>query len=276
MEAFELARAVAAVDPQYPGVQAALAEVPEEMSSVFDRPLLGSNVALREPVDSPWWVDTLMYVPDRILDVLDIFSFDVHMGLGVYGDVHATRALQASGGFRTVGGFGWNEHRSLGLKRQDEAGLAVAFFGSETYSGTLSGTSSVETGSWVVAGVHMPTDDLYQDFQDYWAVGVGVTAGIIGFDFDVHPLQIVDFAAGLVMLDPLNDDFADTEGLQYSRIEQQLLRELAGVAMDDEALTNYLLWRGQQAQLQVQAQAPPLDQVQVQALTLMPASTTTP
>lgn len=256
IEAYQLARAVADVDPDYPGVQLSLSGLPQDLDHLFDNEWLGSNVALRQPVDAAWWEHVLWYVPDRVLDLADIVSFDVHLGFGLYADVHATRAAQVNGGFRTVAGFGWHEGRSLGIKTQSQAGVNVLPFGAEGYSAMSAGTSGVHGGSWGEAGIHEPGDALYQDYRDYWAIGGGATILFVGAEADLHPVQVWDFVAGLLTFDPLNDDFASTTSVDFSPTEERLVRSLGEVAVDGEALEAYVLWRAEHDAPLVASSAP--------------------
>lgn len=170
-------------------------------------PMLGSNVADREPADRPLWARALLYVPDRLLDLGDVFSFDVHLGVGVLANLHFTRAVQVGAGLREVAGVGWHEQRSLGFQIQGDAQMLLPGFGAEAgHVGTL-GTSGVNSASESTAGIIEPTDPLYQDYRDYWAVGGQVTAVFVGVDFDLHPVQLADFFAGWFGIDFLRDDF---------------------------------------------------------------------
>lgn len=247
-EAYQLARAVERVDPDYPGVQDALTVLPAELEDVFHRPLLGSNVAVREPVDAAWWEHVLWYLPDRVLDLLDIVSFDVHLGFGLWVDVHATRAAQVALGARSVGGLGWHTQRSLGVRAQTQAGISLLPFGAEGYGAYTAGTSGARGGSWSESGLHNPSSSLYQDEKDYWAVGGSVTAVVAGVDFDVHLMQIADFVAGVLTFDLLNDDFASSRGLDLEDSERKLLRHLGEVAGNATEKEAYQRWRdGQRA-----------------------------
>ena len=189
-------------------------------------PLLGANRPLRAPAVRPPAVRALLYLPDRLLDLADLVSFDLHLGFGLYANLHATRALQAGLGARGITGVGWHERRSLGLRAQEDSGFALLAVGAEATSGTLSGTSGIFSWSETLAGLQRPEHVLYQEVRDYWAVGGAATLLILGIDFDLHPLQVADFAAGWLTADFLGDDFASTRALALTRYERELLRDL--------------------------------------------------
>ncbi len=242
-EAWQLLRAASSVDPEHPGIAEARAALPEDFVESQAHWMLGSNVAQRERIDAPWWRHALLYIPDRILDVFDVFSIDVHFGLGLFVDAHATRAVQFTAGARGVAGLGWHPGRSLGIQTQGQSAISLLPFGAESYSALRAGTSGVDAGHWGLGGLHGPGKPLYQEGKDYWSIGGGATAGVVGVDVDVHLLQIFDLVVGFLLFDPLRDDFATTSGLDLSRSEETLVRTLAEVAADDDDREAYLIHR---------------------------------
>jgi hypothetical protein len=224
-EAGYLTEAVLRADRENPRALALLARI-EAAGPLLRDPLLGSNRPLRAPVPRAPALRALLYLPDRLLDLTDVVSFDLHLGFGLYGNVHLTRALQAGVGARGVTGVGWHERRSLGLRSEEASGLVLFALGAEGTSGTLTGTSGLFSWSETLAGLQRPEHVLYQEVRDYWAVGGALTALVLGIDFELHPLQVADFAAGWLTVDFLGDDFAATRGLALTRHERALLRDL--------------------------------------------------
>lgn len=241
-EAARLLMAVTQVDPDYAGLADLDDQVPT-FTNMEHPGALGINLRPRERVDSGVFARIAWYLPDRILDILDFFSFDVHIGVGALANVHVTRAFQFGVGFRTVGGVGWHDTRSLGVRTQAEAGFNLIAFGTQGVSAMQAGTSGVDGGSWSLAGFHSPSDDIYRDDRDYWAIGAQVTGGVAGVDVDVHPVEIFDGIVGFFLFDPLHDDFATTEGLDLSDSEKRFLRTVEKAASDEESLHNYELFK---------------------------------
>jgi hypothetical protein len=224
-EAGTLTEAVLRAGRESPRALALLARI-EAAGPVLRDPLLGANRPLRAPARRPPALRALLYLPDRLLDLTDVVSFDLHLGFGLYGNVHLTRALQAGLGARGVTGVGWHERRSLGLRTEAGSGFVLLALGAEGTSGTLTGTSGLFSWSEGLAGLQRPEHVLYQEVRDYWAVGGALTALVLGIDFDLHPLQVADFAAGWLTVDFLGDDFAATRALALTRHERTLLRDL--------------------------------------------------
>jgi hypothetical protein len=228
-ESAVLLHAVSRIDAEYPGVADLQAKLGPAEEQVTNRGRLGINRRMRSRVDPNVLVRLLMYVPDRVFDLLDLVTLDVHFGPGVFADVHVTRRIQAAAGLRATLGVGVHEQRSIGLRNQSEAGVSVLTFGTQTVAGTNIGTSGVQTGAESMAGLHSPSNSIYQDFRDFWAIGASVTAGLAGVELDLHPVQLFDFIGGIFFLDFSRDDLATTRGLGLSSVENDLLKNLAEI-----------------------------------------------
>lgn len=228
-EAAVLLHAVSRIDPDYPGVAELQAKLGPAEEQVTNRGRLGINRRLRARVDRNPLVRLIMYGPDRIFDLLDLVTLDLHFGPGVFADVHVTRRIQAAGGLRAVMGLGAHDQRSIGLRNLSENGISVLTFGAQSVAGTSVGTSGVHTGAESMAGLHGPRNTLYQDFRDFWAIGASVTAGLAGVEVDLHPVQLFDFIGGILFLDFSRDDFATTRSLRLSSVENDLLRNLSEI-----------------------------------------------
>lgn len=238
-EAAVLLEAIHAVDPAFPGARELEEDLAADAREGLERSLLGMNRRARPPVERSPSARALLWLPDRLLDLLDIVTLGVHLGPGAFADVHVTRALQTVGGFHSTGGLGLHDFRSLGMKSQAEAGLAAIFVGTHAYGGSLLGTSGSHAATAESIGLHRPMAPLYQELRDYWAVGASATAGICGFEVDLHPLQLADLFAGFAGLDFLNDDLAHTRGLRLDSVESKLLAELWRVESSPKALAAY-------------------------------------
>jgi hypothetical protein len=237
-EAAILIRTVSSVDPHYPGVSDLEAKVGPQIAELDSRNWLGINRRLRVYEGANFLWRLFMYVPDRALDLLDLVTFEVHVGLGVYANVHATRAVQVGAGLRTKIGAGAHDQRSIGLANEAEIGVAAAALGTQSFSGAAVGVpGGLAVGADSMAGMHWPSDELYQTYRDYWAIGASVTAGLVGAEFDVHPMQLFDFVGGIFFLDFARDDLSTTRRLRFNDVEFQLIHSLSEVRRDR-------LWRG--------------------------------
>jgi len=240
-EAAQLLMAVEQVDPEFATAQPLRARLPEDLLRREHPTALGSNVAFRPPADRSIPTRILLYFPDRILDLLDVVSFDMSSGLGAGAEVHLTRAMQLGG----QGGFsfalGWFDHRALGGRQQVLTGAAIGPYATRYLvigGGSTAGLQLVADQS---TGIDTPYLPLYQEFRDYWEVGASAIL-FYGAAADVHPVEIVDFLAGFVLLDFLRDDFATTRGLRLSGTDKELLKRLHDVEGSPEMLGAYRAW----------------------------------
>ena len=239
-EAALLIDAISAVDGDYPGLHDLTGDIDPAARIGMRRSVLGMNRKFRPQVERSPHTRVLLWLPDRLLDLLDVVTVGVHFGPGAFADAHLTRAFQVAAGFRTTGGLGVHDHRSIGMKSQAEAGLTLIAVGAHSYAGGLMGTSGTRGSADSSKGIHRPTAPLYQQLRDYWAVGASATAGILGLEVDFHPLQLADFLAGVVGIDFLNDDLAHTRGLKLDPVEKKLLADLWKVRSSKATLAAYL------------------------------------
>jgi len=236
--AFQFVEMIRQIDPSTPGLN----ELANELSGhefLFNRALLGSNLRRRPQIDRSVAAHIFLYLPDRLLDVLDCVSFDVHFGLGLLVNLHVTRAAQFGIGGRAVGGIGWHDHRSLGFLGVTESEFVLPAFGTQAYAGGMVGTSGVFGCSDSLAGLHRPSKRLYQNMRDYWAVGVSATALILGVDVDLHPVEFADLLVGFSTFDFLHDDFANTTGLGTTDAEDEQLKVLTEIRRSEKTMRAY-------------------------------------
>lgn len=236
-------------DPGDATLEALAAEMPPELRALFEPSLAGSNRAFRLPLERPLWQRIALWLPDRLLDLCDVVSFDVAFGIGLYADVHVTRAVQLAAGGRTSLGVGWHDGRSLGTLLQSESGLAYG-----PYDAILFGSGTADVfGASRMSGAHSPFDPLYQGVRDYWAVGGAVHALLIGVSVDVHPLEIADFVAGVFTYDWLGDDLATTSAPPELGERFPLMVTLQELALDTRGQERWREWRDEQAAKRAEA-----------------------
>jgi hypothetical protein len=134
---------------------------------------------VQENEGTPWWAHVLLWVPNRVLDIIDIFRVDVGVGPAVGGVVRITEYGQA--GFRTmmpaslrVGDFG--RQLPITVEASNEFGISPAFKQSKDRT--------------VCPG----------------EVGAGADLFLVGAYGGVCLDEVVDFVAGIFFLDPKDDD----------------------------------------------------------------------
>jgi hypothetical protein len=129
----------------------------------------------------------VFYVPNRVFDLLDILRLRVRVGPGIAARVRATEGLDVGLGSYSslfVGIPGPRQHVELPLP-----------LGLESYTGIEVGPGDAE-----LEGGASPN---YASTE----FGASLHALVTGFDLGVDPLEVVDLAAGLVLLDFRADDY---------------------------------------------------------------------
>ena len=122
----------------------------------------------------------LLYIPNRVLDVLDIFRLRVRVGPGVAVDARATKVASAfAGSYGSV---------YVGLPGPRNRRLPKLPVGFESRSGVQASVAdaTVEGG---VGPDYGPAE-----------IGVGAQVAIVGFDIGVEPWEFIDFLAGVLFI----------------------------------------------------------------------------
>jgi hypothetical protein len=130
----------------------------------------------------------LMYIPNRIFDILDLVRLRVRVGPGLTVQARATDAVDVVLGahatiFAGLPGPRGRPRINLPLGVETFAGAEASVVGNKTEEG------------WS------------KPYYGHLEVGAGFQAAILGLDLGIDPLEIFDFAAGIVFLDLLDDDY---------------------------------------------------------------------
>jgi hypothetical protein len=126
----------------------------------------------------------LMYLPNRIFDLLDIFRIRVRVGPGISAGVRATKPLSAFVGFHSTLFVGLH-----GPRGKAEFPWPV---GIENRGGAQASLANLAPGN-----------TYYGPLE----VGAEVQPLIVGINIGIEPFEILDFAAGFLCIDLQDDDF---------------------------------------------------------------------
>lgn len=195
----------------------------EQIESVTPHKLFGYNKAIRAKVTPSTTERILWYIPDRIFDLIDQVEIWVHIGpqLGFGG--HVTRAVQVEAYTGATVAIGGGQKKMLGFKSEAATELGL---GPVVLSGVFGGKAGTGGIAYNADALwfHTPSEAVYQNYRDYW--GLGAHAGLFfwGVEVEYHPVEIYDFLAGIILYDPMNDDYATTRRLQYTSRQSGLIR----------------------------------------------------
>ena len=151
----------------------------------------------------------LLYVPNRLLDLLDIVTVDIGAG-AVFGvEAKATHWMQFGGMYGDEYFLGKDYARQLGGGYASGWNYEFTCLTSERrYVDGTFGTTREFILKEKPLSLAMPKDDFTytQDIRDFWEIGANagwlVTVGVA-----IHPIEIADFLAGLVLIDLKGDDY---------------------------------------------------------------------
>jgi len=143
------------------------------------------------------------YFLSRWYDLVDIADFSFGAGPGFLVNVHATKLVQA------VGGWGDSYHvgfrgRSAGVWREKrkEVGVSLLYYQQVERERVTGWVENFRTDK-----MDLDTSAVYANNNDRSFLGVGahVQAGVM-VDVNVRPMQAVDFVLGWFTIDVLEDD----------------------------------------------------------------------
>ncbi len=174
----------------------------------------GAKVPAANPDDSLGRVITekiVLYVPNRILDALDIFSVNVGVGPIAEAQMMGSRAVWGGAGY----GLAWKAYKGFGRQYGfgQEQGWYWSFVTvSEEEWELRPATSLVKEYTEMRSGFPQPNSRTYgSDFpwnngpRDYWQIG-GSLGFLVDADLYIHPIEWFDLGLGVFGIDFTGDD----------------------------------------------------------------------
>ncbi|MCK6382539.1 MAG: hypothetical protein L6Q54_14990 [Leptospiraceae bacterium] len=204
----------------------------EQREAITGSSLLGYNKSKRPKVEPSTLEKVVWYIPDRFFDLVDTVTVEVSIGPQIGGGIWVTRAVQAVAYTGTSSGIGiYQKKHYVGMRGLVSFELVIGPVGVSAVAGSRLGLGGLDLTARTTL-LHTPSKPIYQEFRDYWAVGAKAGIFIIGMEFEIHPVEIFDFLAGIILIDPMNDDYATTRGFQYTQDQKRKL-EIASEALKD-------------------------------------------
>jgi len=153
----------------------------------------------------------VMYVPNRVMDTLDIFSLSAGLGPKAALQLRASRVVTAGG---SIGGTAklvkaYDRQYGYAVEDADQNYAADLFFFTAEKNVTLVSSRFVDKLDIERIGAITPSDrvyDFYEGSRDYWSIGFSVA--LIGdVEFDLHLLEVFDLIGGIFLIDFKADDY---------------------------------------------------------------------
>ena len=128
----------------------------------------------------------LFYLPNRCLDLVDMFRCRVRVGPGLAADARMTiYAANFIGNYNTI---------YVGLPGPRRAPVLPRLAGREAWKGLM------------VMGVNATDDEPHAPHYSDSEMTLGAQALVVGLDMGLDPIELGDFLAGLLMFDIMGDD----------------------------------------------------------------------
>ena len=151
--------------------------------------------------------DISCYIPNRILDALDMFSIELKSGLFIGAGAQITKGFGIGGQIGYNGGIYKANNRQYGIAFEKGYQGQLGFVSAEDIC-IFNPIGNVQT--YWQHGNNFPdvNDKIYDRLtgaRDYWAVEVYAYC-LVGAKVSIHPIEIADFFRGLICDDKLKKD----------------------------------------------------------------------
>ena len=147
-----------------------------------------------------------LYIPNRLIDALDMFSLNLGAGPFIEARLMCTRLIDVGAGAGLVTKAFKDHNRQYGFGIEENYYWSLIFVGAEDFM-ISNGTSLIDKYLEQREGVPQlnRTYDFFNGPRDYWAIG-GSLGCLIDGNLYIHPLEWVDFALGFFFIDIKSDD----------------------------------------------------------------------
>jgi len=149
----------------------------------------------------------LLYIPNRILDMADMFSVTLGFGPAIGVKAHLTRycALGGEVGFTSQIVKGIN--RQYGFARENgwDASFLMISAQNRERDESMGSVKDYYYYSTGIPEMDKVPYDFHNGAEDFWSIGAKLAA-LIELKAELHPVEIADFLLGLAFIDIKGDD----------------------------------------------------------------------
>ncbi|MFZ2654999.1 MAG: hypothetical protein WAX69_08770 [Victivallales bacterium] len=151
----------------------------------------------------------VMYLPNRIIDLLDIVTMDVGAGASFGADVRVTRWFQLGG--MTIDRYFVGKNCSRQFGGGYEAGWNYEMFCVDSefkYVDYTSGTMHKYVVKRKPLGLARFSENTFEKSRDFWEIGANA-GWLVSVGVAMHPVELADFLTGLFLIDLKKDDYGN-------------------------------------------------------------------
>lgn len=214
-------------DPKVPALKSAALKKDHDLRALESRKWLGGNHALRPEKFPRPVVSTILLYPFNVIgDLFDLASFEIGVGAGVGVKAKVTEVaalgVQAEAGEALIG---WRGGRPTAYQMAENyVDLGALEFREGLYPADRAYKGAKI--SFATDGLKQPGNPPYDFATDYYGVGAHIMAGLLAANIEFHPVQLVDAVAGLLFMDPMNDNWLINERIELTEEELDAARNL--------------------------------------------------
>ena len=166
-------------------------------------------VSLYSPVKAEGWGQKLiMYIPNRVMDFLDIGSGAIGFGPKAKLEARYTRLATFGAGVGASAKLMKGANRQIGVAAEEGYNATALCFTTEKQD-MYRNSRLVKKVDIEKVGINTPDErlyDFYDGARDYWAIGYSA-ALLLELEYNLHPVEFVDFLAGFFFIDFKADDY---------------------------------------------------------------------
>jgi hypothetical protein len=149
----------------------------------------------------------LLYLPNRFVDLADIFSLNLGFGPKVQASGRLTRFIGAGGGIGSSVNLVKDYNRQYGCNMEEGWSGGLLWLASEE-SEIYRSTRGVQKYIYQFNGIPSYKENIYNwhtGARDYWEIG-GEVGLLFQGRFALHPVDLADFITGIFFIDLKGDD----------------------------------------------------------------------
>ena len=157
---------------------------------------------------SQWMDKVTLYFPNRILDILDVFSLNIGVGLTAHASLRATHEVEIGGGFSATAQMIKDQNRQYGFARRNGVYSGIGPIVATNMERRPAVLLAKEYW-WDKDGLVSPSDEIFlpkEGAYDFWEIGGSLGLGVIEADVSIHPVEILDAVLGFFFIDITDDD----------------------------------------------------------------------
>ena len=160
------------------------------------------------PLHAQWTDRLALYLPNRVLDLMDVFTLNIGGGPTLHAELYATRACEVGGGVGYTFQVIKDHNRQYGYAALNGYGTYLPFATREDIE-RRPGSYFVPE-EWINhEGVPDPSEPIYAPrtgIRDFWEIGASIGAVLVDATVSVHPVEILDAVLGFFFIDISGDD----------------------------------------------------------------------